>query len=257
MLREESAAADAKRFNHKYGLDTFVTRLPDAHAIHVHGDTGLGKTKLAVATIGPNVCFIKPFDSVGCLEMLVKMYDPAIHDGLVLDEADLSFMSRQLAIAFLDPDEPCTIDVRYKSHVIPPVRKILVSNPHPYHLYPHFQNAFDPAIARRLTVYHVDRPTYAAAAGPPTVAPIVAPLPPPAAPRPTAPSPLVLPATATPQQQPTIRPQPTQPTQPTQLTQPTQPPMPVATPAAAAVAPRVLNYTPGGMQLAYQLGGSP
>ena len=78
--------------------------------------------------------------------------------GLVCVEADLSFMSRQQAIAFVDPDEPCTLDVRYRSFTLPAgVKKLLISNPDPKRLYP-----ADPhgAIGRRVKTLHITSPTW-------------------------------------------------------------------------------------------------
>ena len=164
-LREESAAHDAKRFKHLYPRDSFKDLAPvdwgtEFATLHVYGPSGVGKTKWACAQF-ENPCFIKPFDSIGCVEALAKQFDPNVHDGLVLDEVDLSFMSRQTAIGFVDKDEPCTLDVRYKAFKLPPVKKLLVSNPAPYpDLYP-----LDPhgAIRRRLGVLHITSQTWNAA----------------------------------------------------------------------------------------------
>lgn len=166
-LREETAAHAAKKFNHKFPKDSFTLQFPDAHVIHLYGPSGFGKTKAALAQF-ENPCMVKPFDSIGCLEALSRSFDPNLHDGLVLDEADLSFMSRQQVIAFVDPDEDCTLDVRFKSFTLPAtLKKIIVSNDHPTKCYPP-----DPfgAIARRIQVLPVTAKTYR---GP------TAPLPPP------------------------------------------------------------------------------
>ena len=89
-LRDESAAR-SKRFKHLFDLATFkVLPLPAWHFLHIHGGTGLGKTKWAVAQF-KNPCVIKPFNSVGCVEMLLRKFDACIHDGIVLDEADFRF----------------------------------------------------------------------------------------------------------------------------------------------------------------------
>jgi hypothetical protein len=157
-LRDDTAASAAKRFKHMFEPDTFKALAPpDWTVLHAYGGSGLGKTKWAVAQF-KNPCFVKPFDSIGCLENLSKLYDPSIHDGLVCDEADLRFMSRQQAIAFLDMDEPCTLDVRYKSFTLPAgVKKILISNPHPKGLYPPDPHG---AIARRFTTLHIATRTW-------------------------------------------------------------------------------------------------
>ena len=179
-LREEMAAHAAKKFNHKYPKESFTLKFPDAHVIHLYGPSGFGKTKAAVAQF-ENPCMVKPFDSIGCLEALSRSFDPNLHDGLVLDEADLTFMSRQQVIAFIDPDEDCTLDVRFKSFTLPAnLKKIIVSNEHPTKCYPP-----DPfgAIARRIKVLPVIAKTYHEPTAPPP------PLPPPPLPRPLPPPP--------------------------------------------------------------------
>ena len=149
-----------KAFKHIYPAATFTLRAPPAwQVLHIHGGTGLGKTKWAVAQFR-NPCVIKPFDSVGCLEGLEKAFDPERHDGLVLDEANLRFLSRQQVIALFDPDEDCTLDVRFKSFTLPAgIKKIIVSNEAPNELYPPDPHG---AIARRFVVLHITAPTYGA-----------------------------------------------------------------------------------------------
>lgn len=162
-LRDDSAAQSSKRFRHLYDPSSFKDIMPpDWRVVWTHGASGLGKTKAMCAQLR-NPCFIKPFDSVGCLENLARMYDPTMHDGIILDEADLKFMTRQQVIALLDMDEPATLDVRYKSFSLPAgVRKILISNAPPGEgLLP-----ADPhgAIARRYTPLHITEPTWHRAA---------------------------------------------------------------------------------------------
>lgn len=157
-LRDEAASHDSKRFKHMYDPSSFKDLAPaNWSVLHIWGGTGLGKTKYAVAQFR-NPCLIKPFDSVGCLEALAKQFDPELHDGLVLDEADFRFMTRQQVIAFFDQDEPCTLNVRYKAFTLPPnLKKIVVSNPPPKDLYP-----ADPAgaIQRRRTCLKITAPTW-------------------------------------------------------------------------------------------------
>ena len=81
-----------------------------------------------------------------------------VHDLLVLDEADLRFMTRETAIGFLDFDEDCTLSVRFTSFTLSAgVRKILISNPEAKTLYPEDKSG---AIDRRLTVRHVTHRLY-------------------------------------------------------------------------------------------------
>lgn len=159
-LRDEHSDLSLKQFKHMYPKESFTLPPPAVlHALHVHGGSGLGKTKWAAAQF-KNPCLIKPFDSVGCLEDLCKRFDPQFHDGIVLDEANLKFMSRQQVIALLDWDEPSTLDVRYKSFTIPAgVPKILISNPGPEEVFPHDPHG---AIGRRLQLLHVSTPTWSA-----------------------------------------------------------------------------------------------
>jgi hypothetical protein len=155
-LRDESAQA-AKRFKHKFDPASFKRLpIPSWHFLHIHGGTGLGKTKWAVAQF-KNPCMVKPFNSIGCVEILLKKFDPSIHDGVVLDEADFKFMSVDTLKGFTDPDEECALTVRFKAEELPPVPKIAVSNPPPQTLYP-----ADPsgAIQRRVTTFHITDKTY-------------------------------------------------------------------------------------------------
>jgi hypothetical protein len=157
QLRDEASKA-CKRFRPIFPKESFRPVMPpDWTVVWAWGPSGVGKTKAMVIQVN-NPCVIKPFDSIGCLESLMKQYDENVHDGLVLDEADLSFMTRQQVIAFLDQDEPCTLDVRYKSFTLPAnLKKIFISNPDPNNLLPN-----DPygAIARRMQVIHITEPTW-------------------------------------------------------------------------------------------------
>jgi len=157
-LRDDSVSNARKKFKHLYDSASFHKLGPAQWSVlHIFGASGLGKTKWAVAQF-KNPCMIKPFDSVGCLETLSRVFDPAVHDGLVLDEADLKFMSRTQVIAFFDQDEDASLDVRYKSFTLPAgLRKIVVSNPSPHGLYP-----ADPfgAIARRFQSFEIVAPTW-------------------------------------------------------------------------------------------------
>ena len=158
MLRDEAENRNSKRFQHKYTKDQFTLAAPaDFTALHLWGGSGLGKTKFGLAQF-ENPCLVKPFNSVGAMEQLMKSFDKKIHDGLVLDEVNLSFLSREETIALLDTDEEATFSVRYKSFTLPAgLRKILISNPPPTELY----SAHDVAITRRRTDMHITTPTFA------------------------------------------------------------------------------------------------
>ena len=167
ILRDESAATSGKRFRHLFNPDTFrrdimpenwVTQAGAAWGVvWLFGGSGLGKTKFAVAQF-KNPFLQKPFDSVGCLENMLRRFDPRVHDGIVLDEVDLRCFSRQQVIALFDLDEPATFDVRYRSYELPAgVRKILISNPPPVGL---LVNDEYGAIARRYQAVQITAPTW-------------------------------------------------------------------------------------------------
>lgn len=133
LLRDEAAGTE-KRFKHKFGPETFKPLVSGelSWALWLHGGTGLGKTKVACAQF-QNPLVIKPFKSVGQIEALGRRFVPGFHDGVIFDEVDLKFLSREDVIALLDPDEDADIDVRYKSVHLEPVKKILISNGSPIH----------------------------------------------------------------------------------------------------------------------------
>lgn len=162
-LRDDDASDRGRKFRHLFDPSSFTLKAPNFDALHVWGATGLGKTKWAVAQF-ENPLLIKPFNSVGCLEAITKRFCSTVHDGIVLDEADLRFLTREQVITFLDVDEECVLDVRYKSFFLPAgVKKILISNPSPLGLYPAVvNNEMDPAISRRLKCMQVTRPTFRA-----------------------------------------------------------------------------------------------
>ena len=158
VLREDAENSEAKKFKHKFAKDSFydLTAGMQWFCLHIWGATNLGKTKWAVAQFS-NPLLIKPFNSVGGLEAIRKRFDPKFHDGIVCDEADLTFMSRENCIAFLDEDDPFSCMVRYTEFELPPIRKIIISNPEPTNLYPSDEAG---AIARRVQVLQITQKTY-------------------------------------------------------------------------------------------------
>ena len=157
MLRE-SAGHEAKQFKHLFDPSTFITLpLPPWDALWVWGATGLGKTKWACAQ-ATNPCLIKPFNSIGCLEMVKTKFQAGFHDLLILDEADLRFMDREAVIVFLDTDEDCVMSIRFTKFEIPAgVKKIFLSNPNPLGTPRLVPTDASGAIDRRLTVHMVDQ----------------------------------------------------------------------------------------------------
>ena len=112
VLREEASGQASKRFKHKYAAETFRPGIapPDWDILHVHGPTGVGKTKWAVAQF-KNPLLIKPFKCVGGLEKIKRQFDPKMHDGIVCDEANLRFMSREEVRIMNVPNVPTTVIV--------------------------------------------------------------------------------------------------------------------------------------------------
>lgn len=156
LLRDE-AASEPKKFKHLFDPSTFKQLGPSSWFIlHVWGPTGIGKTKWACAQF-KNPLHVKPFNTVGGLEIIKKKFDPTVHDGIICDEADFSFMSREQVIGFFDAEDDFACSVRYTTFEMPPVRKILISNEPPAKLYP--QDASG-AIARRFQTLHINAPPY-------------------------------------------------------------------------------------------------
>ena len=104
-----------------------------------------------------NPLVIKPFNAIGCLEML-DTFDARVHDGIVLDEADLRCFSREMAIALTDFDEESVLSVRYTKVKLPAgVRKVFLSNEAA--IWPASDAAIG-AIARRVTTIHTPNKLY-------------------------------------------------------------------------------------------------
>ena len=167
-LRDE-ASRQPKRFKHKYDPLTFRQDIfPENFAVvHAWGPTNVGKTKAALAQF-ENPLLIKPFKSRGALEQL-QHFSPGFHDGIVCDEADLRFMSREEVISFLDMDETFNVDIRYKTFDLEPCRKIIISNRSPDGLYPADTEADGTpigAIDRRKVDIYIGTKTYITPGGP-------------------------------------------------------------------------------------------
>ena len=156
-LRDDEASVP-KRVKHLFSRDSFKPLAcgNNWHTLHLWGGTGLGKTKLAISLFH-NPLMVKPFSNVGGLEYIRKNYNERLHDGIILDEANLSFMSREEVIGLFDRDDDFVVNVRFTSFVLPPCRKVLVSNEHPIKSYP-----VDPsgAVQRRVTVLEVKERTW-------------------------------------------------------------------------------------------------
>ena len=157
-LRDDSAQQQSKVFKHKFPRDSFLDCAAgiDWFCLHAWGGTNLGKTKWALAQFN-NPLHVKPFNSIGAMEAIKKRFDPKFHDGIVCDEADLRFFSREQAIAFLDEDDPFSCTIRYTEFELVPVKKILISNSHPIELYPKDESG---AIFRRLKSLHINGKTW-------------------------------------------------------------------------------------------------
>ena len=160
------AAQQPKKFCSKFDRDTFKDLLsmadisPDWNVLWAYGPTGVGKTKWALVQGDKekSPLHVKPFDSIGALEKIKKQFNPNLHDLIVCDEADLSkFMTREMVIAFFDADDDATINCRFSSFELPPVRKILLSNEPPAKLLPTDHTG---AIDRRFVELNINTKTY-------------------------------------------------------------------------------------------------
>ena len=157
-----AAPPPPKRYRHRFSPSTFHDIVPiDWTALHVWGPSGIGKSAWATAQF-KNPCVIKPFNSVGCIEALSRRFDPKVNDGIVFDEADLRFLSREQAIALCDFNDECSFDVRFKSFELPAgIKKIFLSNPNPGpDLSALWPKDLSGAIARRLLVWHCNVATW-------------------------------------------------------------------------------------------------
>ena len=154
-LREESKKG--KKFKHLFDRSSFLDFAPAGFtALFAYGGSGLGKTKWACAQFD-NPLFVKPFNSIGCVEKL-KEFNPDTNDGIVFDEADLRFLSREQVIALVDFDEECVLDVRYGKLEMPAnVKKIFVANFPPKDILPPDTTG---AINRRIQPLHINGITY-------------------------------------------------------------------------------------------------
>ena len=124
--------------------------------LHIWGGTGLGKTKMACALFR-NPLYIKPFNSVGCLEKL-EQFDAKEHDGIVCDEANIRSMTREVCIALTDFEEESNITVRYTRIDLPAgLKKVFISNPTA--IWPASDDAIG-AIARRVTAFKASEQLY-------------------------------------------------------------------------------------------------
>lgn len=239
ILRAEQENAP-KRFCFKYPRDSFKTIVPredwigkGINVLLVTGESEWGKTKWGLAQFS-NPFPVKPFKSVGALEQIMRGFVPGFHDGIVCDEANLNFMSREECIAFFDSDEPITMDVRFKSFTMDPsVPRILLSNSEPADILP----AMDHAVLRRVVIHHLKEKTWIGTPGPsPPAAAAAAPVAAtPATQRPTVPLRPAAPAGAA------------TPAQPRQPVGPMPVPMRPFTPAAAAAGPDLTFVTPHGV----------
>lgn len=157
LLRKDSENAP-KRFKHIFPRASFrIPFLPvNWRVLHFHGPSGVGKTKMACALFN-NPLVIKPFNAIGCIEALAT-FDARVHDGIVLDEADLRSFSREMAIALVDFDEESVLSVRYTKVKLPAgVRKVFLSNEAA--IWPATDAAIG-AIARRVTTIHTPNKLY-------------------------------------------------------------------------------------------------
>ena len=129
----DAAAKRPKPFIHQFPRDSFLQLVPFQiwNVLWMYGNSNAGKTKWALNQFDEPF-LVKPFNSIGHLEKL-KGFDPTFHTGIVFDEANLSFMTREDVIALVDHDEECTLNVRFTAVTLPKgVKKIFCSNYAPH-----------------------------------------------------------------------------------------------------------------------------
>lgn len=153
----DSEAGKTKIFKHKFDSSTFKVLLPNTWtSLFIWGASNLGKTKWACAQF-KNPLLVKPFDSIGCVEAM-KKYDANVHDGIVFDEVNLNFLTREQALALVDFDDDFVLNVRYTAiEMDAGVRKLFISNFPKARVFPSDHTG---AIDRRIKVYHVTEKTY-------------------------------------------------------------------------------------------------
>lgn len=106
-----------------YDLATFRVRLPayDGRSLLVVGESGIGKTQLAVATY-PRALFVSHMDEL-------KGFVAGEHDAIIFDDMSFKHLPRTAQIHIVDQDHPRALHVRYGIANIPAkTPKIFLTN---------------------------------------------------------------------------------------------------------------------------------
>lgn len=145
---------DLSKFNvpaHLY--DKFDAAMNGSKTLVVVGSSGIGKSRFIESYLierrNLRPLFINNFDSI-------REFDRSEHDCIVLDDCDLSSLSRETLIKLFDSEQEVTLNVRYGNIRIPEsTPRLLVRNKMLNEvLTPDL--ACDPAIKRRVVEIHLE-----------------------------------------------------------------------------------------------------
>lgn len=120
----------------------WTVQLPEEWCfLFLHGPSNTGKTCFAKSLFSCPL-FISTVDDL-------RMFDPAIYDGIIFDDVNLANLPRETVIAITDFDDDRTIHCRYTNALIPAgTRKVLTSNKEFDQVFPFDEHG---AIKRRVT----------------------------------------------------------------------------------------------------------
>lgn len=141
------ATLKPKRLKIDYDVTSFGWTIPwdrTTHSLILWGPTNCGKTSLAKALL-PNGLLTRHMD-------LLRSFDPAVHEGIILDDMSLKHLHDEAQIALLDRHEDTQVHVRYSVAEIPAGTPLIItSNKQPDFII----NTVNPAIVRRCTSVNV------------------------------------------------------------------------------------------------------
>jgi len=112
----------------------------EGETLFLWGPTGVGKTEWAKQQL-PKALLVSQMDQL-------RSFDPAVYDGIIFDDCDMSKMSDQALIALTDSREERWIMCRYYNGRIPAhTKKIFTHNEN-------LPEGWSAAVQRRVTVKH-------------------------------------------------------------------------------------------------------
>lgn len=107
----------------------------------VVGPTGIGKTSWAKRTSKKPALWVRHID-------VLRSFRKGYHESIIFDDMDFQHMPRQTQLYLTDTTDEGHIHCRYGHAVIPAgVQRIFTANNYPF--------IRDPAIDRRVTIYHL------------------------------------------------------------------------------------------------------